>query len=125
MWGLFAPLNYLPEMASLHGFGDFALDAIGQFNAICIVTTLSGVLVLAFWLPLDFQTYLAGIIVFSLLFGFISGGFVSALLGHRARGLTGLPIEGAIKDREGNKLTGLMYFAGATMILRRICTGAA
>jgi MFS family permease len=98
MWGLFAPLNYLPEMAALHGYQDFAQytlaianagslvgrivpgwisDIIGQFNTMCIVTSLSGVLVLAFWLPLEFHTSLAGIIVFALLFGFVSGGFVS------------------------------------------------
>ncbi|KAK2616884.1 hypothetical protein QQS21_000262 [Conoideocrella luteorostrata] len=156
MWGLFAPLNYLPEMAALHGYGYFAQytlaianagslfgrilpgwasDVIGQFNAMCIVTTLSGVLVLAFWLPLEFHTSLAGIIVFALLFGFVSGGFVSLgppcvvslaedrveEIGVKLGGfclaiamgaLTGLPIEGAIKDREQDKFTGLMCFAG-------------
>lgn len=169
MWGLFAPLNYLPEMVSLHGYKDFAQyslaianagslvgrivpgwasDVIGQFNAMCLVTTLSGVLVLAFWLPLEFHTSLAGIIVFALLYGFVSGGFVSLgppcvvalaedrvdeigvklggfCLGIALGALTGLPIEGAIKDREGDKFTGLMCFAGATMILGGICTAAA
>lgn len=169
MWGLFAPLNYLPEMAALHGYQDFAQytlaianagslvgrivpgwvsDIIGQFNTMCIVTSLSGVLVLAFWLPLEFHTSLAGIIVFALLFGFVSGGFVSLgppcvvslaedrvdEIGVKLGGfclaialgaLTGLPIEGAIKDREGNKFTGLMCFAGATMILGGVCTATA
>ncbi|GES66005.1 MFS transporter [Aspergillus terreus] len=169
MWGLFAPLNYLPEMASLHGYEDFAQytlaianagslvgrivpgwisDTIGQFNTMCIVTSLSGILVLAFWLPLEFHTSLAGIIVFALLFGFVSGGFVSLgppcvvslaedrvdeigvqlggfCLAIALGALTGLPIEGAIKDREGNRFTGLMCFAGATMILGGICTAAA
>ncbi|KAK2832019.1 hypothetical protein FQN49_006934 [Arthroderma sp. PD_2] len=169
MWGLFAPLNYLPEMAALHGYSDFAQytlaianagslvgrivpgwasDIIGQFNAMCIVTTLSGVLVLAFWLPLEFHTSLAGVTVFALLFGFVSGGFVSLgppcvvsladdrvdEIGVKLGGfclaialgaLTGLPIEGAIKDREGDKFTGLMCFAGVSMILGGICTGVA
>ncbi|EFQ96922.1 MFS transporter [Nannizzia gypsea CBS 118893] len=169
MWGLFAPLNYLPEMAALHGFGDFAQytlaianagsligrivpgwasDIIGQFNAMCLVTILSGVLVLAFWLPLEFHTSLAGVIVFALLFGFVSGGFVSLgppcvvsladdrvdEIGVKLGGfclaialgaLTGLPIEGAIKDREGDKFIGLMCFAGATMFLGGLCTGIA
>ncbi|EFE40550.1 hypothetical protein TRV_04716 [Trichophyton verrucosum HKI 0517] len=169
MWGLFAPLNYLPEMAALHGFGDFAQytlaianagsligrivpgwasDIIGQFNAMCLVTTLSGVLVLAFWLPLEFHTSLPGVIIFALLFGFVSGGFVSLgppcvvsladdrvdEIGVKLGGfclaialgaLTGLPIEGAIKDREGDKFIGLMCFAGATMLLGGFCTGIA
>ncbi|KAM5432747.1 hypothetical protein MferCBS31731_007371 [Microsporum ferrugineum] len=169
MWGLFAPLNYLPEMAALHGFGYFAQytlaianagsligrivpgwasDIIGQFNAMFLVTTLSGVLVLAFWLPLEFHTSLAGVIVFALLFGFVSGGFVSLgppcvvslandrvdEIGVKLGGfclaialgaLTGLPIEGAIKDREGDKFIGLMCFAGATMFLGGFCIGVA
>ncbi|KAK1140021.1 hypothetical protein N8T08_010930 [Aspergillus melleus] len=169
MWGLFAPLNYLPEMVSLHGYEDFAQyslaianagslvgrivpgwasDVIGQFNAMCLVTTLSGILVLAFWLPLEFHTSLAGIIIFALLYGFVSGGFVSLgppcvvalaedrvdeigvklggfCLGIALGALTGLPIEGAIKDREGDKFTGLMCFAGVTMILGGVCTAAA
>ncbi|KAM5361699.1 hypothetical protein ACJA88_014367 [Fusarium oxysporum] len=116
MWGLFAPLNYLPEMASLHGYESFAVytlaianagslvgrivpgwisDIIGQFNTMVMVTSLSGILL---------------------------GGFCLAIaLGA----LTGLPIEGAIKDREGDKFTGLMAFAGATMIMGSFCTAIA
>lgn len=168
MWGLFAPLNYLPEMVSLNGMEGFAQyslaiantgsligriipgwasDRIGQFNTICIVNSLSGILVLAFWLPLEFHPSLPGIIVFALLYGFASGGFVSlgppcvvALAGDRVDdigvklggfclgvalgSLTGLPIEGAIKDREGDRFTGLMCFAGGSMILGGLCTAA-
>ncbi|KIL87748.1 hypothetical protein FAVG1_08625 [Fusarium avenaceum] len=169
MWGLFAPLNYLPEMASLHGYESFAVytlvianagslvgrivpgwisDIIGQFNTMVMVTGLSGILVLAFWLPLEFHTSKAGLILFALLFGFVSGGFVSLgppcvvslaedkvdEIGVKLGGfclaialgaLTGLPIEGAIKDREGDKFTGLMVFAGATMIIGSFCTAIA
>ncbi|KAF5677656.1 monocarboxylate transporter [Fusarium denticulatum] len=169
MWGLFAPLNYLPEMASLHGYKDFAVytlaianagslfgrivpgwvsDRIGSFNTMIIVTGFSGVLVLTFWLPLEFHTSKGGIIVFALLFGFASGGFVSLgppcvvslaedrvdEIGFKLGGfclaialgaLTGLPIEGAIKDREGDRFTGLMCFAGASMLLGSFCMAAA
>ncbi|KAF5635650.1 monocarboxylate transporter 2 [Fusarium tjaetaba] len=169
MWGLFAPLNYLPEMASLHGYKDFAVytlaianagslfgrivpgwvsDRIGSFNTMIIVTGFSGALVLAFWLPLEFHTSKGGIIVFALLFGFASGGFVSLgppcvvslaedrvdEIGFKLGGfclaialgaLTGLPIEGAIKDREGDRFTGLMCFAGASMLLGSFCMAAA
>ncbi|KAG5807125.1 hypothetical protein H9Q74_000380 [Fusarium xylarioides] len=69
MWGLFAPLNYLPEIASLHGYKDFTVytlaianagslfgrivpgwisDRISHFNTMIIVTGFSGALVLAF-----------------------------------------------------------------------------
>ncbi|KAF5246703.1 hypothetical protein FANTH_6773 [Fusarium anthophilum] len=169
MWGLFAPLNYLPEMASLHGYKDFAVytlaianagslfgrivpgwisDRIGHFNTMVMVTGFSGALVLAFWLPLEFHTSQGGIIVFALLFGFASGGFVSLGppcvvslaedrvddIGFKLGGfclsialgaLTGLPIEGAIKDREGDRFTGLMCFAGASMLLGSFCMATA
>ncbi|KAH7169087.1 MFS transporter [Fusarium sp. MPI-SDFR-AT-0072] len=146
MWGLFAPLNYLPEMASLHGNKDFAVytlvianasslfgrivpglisDKIGHFNTMVIVTGFSGALVLAFWLPLEFHTSKGGIIVFTLLFGFASGGLVSQgpslCLAIALGALTGLPIEGAIKDREGERITGFMCFAGASMLLGSFC----
>uniref|UniRef100_A0A0D2XI01 Major facilitator superfamily (MFS) profile domain-containing protein n=1 Tax=Fusarium oxysporum (strain Fo5176) TaxID=660025 RepID=A0A0D2XI01_FUSOF len=169
MWGLFAPLNYLPEMASLHGYKGFAVytlaianagslfgrvvpgwigDKIGHFNTMVMVTGFSGALVLAFWLPLEFHTSKGGIIVFALLFGFASGGFVSLgppcvvslaedrvdEIGFKLGGfclaialgaLTGLPIEGAIKDREGDRFTGLMCFAGASMLLGSFCMATA
>ena len=81
-------------------------------------------LVLAFWLPLGYHPSTAGIIIFALLFGFASGGFVSLdppcvvelaegkveEIGAKLGGfclaaalgaLTGLPIEGAIRDQGG------------------------
>ncbi|KAF2131235.1 MFS general substrate transporter [Dothidotthia symphoricarpi CBS 119687] len=169
MWGLFAPLNYLPEMASLHGITDFAQytlaianagslvgrivpgwasDRVGQFNTMCLVTFLSGILVIAFWLPLEFHPSKPGVVIFALLYGFVSGGFVSLgppcvvsladgrvdeiglklggfCLGIALGALTGLPIEGAIKDKEGDTFTGLMCFSGASMILGGFCVLAA
>lgn len=168
MWGLFAPLNYLPAMVSLNGMDDiaqyslaianagslvgrivpgWASDRIGQFKAMSLATLLSGILVLAFWLPLELHPSLAGIIIFALLYGFVSGGFVSLgppcvvaladgrvddigvklggfCLGIALGALTGLPIGGAIKDREGDSFTGLMCFAGVSMILGGVCITA-
>ncbi|EKG12020.1 Cytochrome c oxidase copper chaperone [Macrophomina phaseolina MS6] len=101
MWGLFAPLNYLPEMAAAKGMDErlaqytlaianagsvigrvlpgWMSDHVGTFNVMTAVSSLSGVLVLAFWLPLQRADNPAdaGIIVFALLYGFCSGGFVS------------------------------------------------
>ncbi|KAK7710018.1 hypothetical protein SLS57_008516 [Botryosphaeria dothidea] len=162
MWGLFAPLNYLPEMAAQNGMSEqmaqytlaianagsvvgrvlpgWLSDHAGQFNVMTIVSSLSGVLVLCFWLPLELHPSSAGIIVFALLYGFCSGGFVSLgapcvvslaegkldEIGLKLGGfclaialgaLTGLPIEGAIKDREGDGFVGLMVYAGVSMLL--------
>lgn len=161
--GLFAPLNYLPEMAAKSGvmssemaqytlaianagsvFGrvvpGWASDHVGQFNVMTIVSLLSGALCLAFWLPLGIEPSFPGIIVFAVLYGFCSGGFVSLgapcvvslaegkldEIGLKLGGfclaialgaLTGLPIEGAIKDIDGDNFIGLMIFAGVSMVL--------
>lgn len=159
---MFAPLNYLPEMAAQNGMSEqmaqytlaianagsvvgrvlpgWLSDHAGQFNVMTIVSSLSGVLVLCFWLPLELYPSSAGIIVFALLYGFCSGGFVSLgapcvvslaegkldEIGLKLGGfclaialgaLTGLPIEGAIKDREGDGFVGLMVYAGVSMLL--------
>ncbi|KKY39070.1 putative mfs transporter [Diaporthe ampelina] len=171
MWGLFAPLNYLPEMAAQKDimstqmaqytlaianagsvFGrivpGWASDHLGQFNVMTTVSLLSGILCLAFWLPLEFFPSFPGIIVFALLYGFCSGGFVSLgapcvvslaegkmdEIGLKIGGfclaialgaLTGLPIEGAIKDSQGDSFVGLMIFAGVSMVLGGTFHGAA
>lgn len=126
----------------------WASDHLGQFNIMTIVSLLSGVLCLAFWLPLEFSPSFPGIIVFALLYGFCSGGFVSLgapcvvslaegkmdEIGLKIGGfclaialgaLTGLPIEGAIKDSQGDSFVGLMIFAGVSMVLGSIFHGAA
>lgn len=169
--GLFAPLNYLPEMAAQKNvmstqmaqytlaianagsvFGrivpGWASDHLGQFNVMTTVSLLSGVLCLAFWLPLEFSPSFPGIIVFALLYGFCSGGFVSLgapcvvslaegkmdEIGLKIGGfclaialgaLTGLPIEGAIKDSQADSFVGLMIFAGVSMVLGGTFHGAA
>lgn len=98
------------------------------------VSTLSGMLVLAFWLPLDYHPSTAGIIIFAHPFGFASGlvsldppcvvelakGKVEEI-GMKLRGfclavvlgaLTRLPIEGAIRDQggPGKGFVGLMIY---------------
>lgn len=118
----------------------WASDHLGQFNVMTIVSLLSGVLCLAFWLPLAIQLSFSGIIVFAMLYGFCSGGFVSLgapcvvslaegkvdEIGLKLGGfclaialgaLTGLPIEGAIKDSNGDSFIGLMIFAGVSLVL--------
>lgn len=119
----------------------WASDHIGQFNVMVAVSFVSGVLCLAFWLPLEFFPTSAGIIVFALLYGFSSGGFVSLgspcvvslaqgkldqiglmlggfCLAIAFGSLTGLPIEGAIKDAQADGgYVGLMIFAGISMVL--------
>lgn len=163
MWGLWVPINRLQEVvAAFPGRENFtyyivaiantgslvgcivqgwASDIMGQFNAMCLVTSLPGVITLVFWPLLERYLSLTGLIPFALLYGFVSGGFMSigpacvvALTGDHVEEvigmelggfylaialgvLTGRPIEHAIRDRERDKSIGLMCFAGASMLL--------
>jgi len=136
MWGLFFPLFYLQLFAQSHGINpelafytlsianaasvvgrvlpNFLADKFGVFNMLIAASTGSGVIILC-WLP---ATNTAGVIVFSILFGFFSGAYVSltpgcfaALSSHVGEmgfrlgvawaiiafaALTGTPISGAL-----------------------------
>ena len=150
-YGFFAVVNYLPVQAlgagmdpelvqyllpilnagSLFGrlFTGFLGDKIGRFNIFIVVCYLSGIWILALWLP---DSSNPALIAFAVLFGFCSGAFVSlvtplvmqispfAELGFRVGivlfvtaigGLTTNPINGAILDSAGGQ-TGLKIFPG-------------
>lgn len=55
-------------------------DSIGSFNIFTMSAGLSGVCMLALWLPFNYHPSHAGIIVFALAYGFTSGSFVSMLM---------------------------------------------
>ncbi|TAQ86581.1 hypothetical protein B7494_g5090 [Chlorociboria aeruginascens] len=168
MWGLWSPFDYLSTMAvETSGFSpDLALylisiinassivgrvvpgwiaDHFGYFNIIILVSGMTGISVLALWIPFDYHPSHVGLIVFSLVFGFVSGGFVTLMMPCVARSgelknlgqrfgtfqvvlslsvLTSLPIQGAILTREGSFL-GLQLFAAVSMILGTIFIVAA
>ena len=148
MWGLWAPFDYLPSMAGqVGGFSPsmaiylislinagstpgrllpgYLGDKIGFFNIMIIVSSLTGLCVLTLWVPFLYHPSHAGLIVFALAYGFISGGFVSLLMPCAAKSgdlaklgqrfgtfqvviavscLTGLPIQGAILAEERSYL---------------------
>ena len=52
-------------------------DKCGQFNVMVSVTACSAIAMLAIWLPLSYHPSNAGILVFAVIYGFVSGGFVS------------------------------------------------
>jgi MFS family permease len=105
-------------------------DRIGAYNILVSACMLAGILVLALWIP---ATGNAAIIVFSTLFGFASGAYVSLAaslvvqispfpeIGYRTGllflfssfgGLTTNPIAGAILSRDHGSYTGMKVFAG-------------
>ena len=161
-YGFFAVINYFPvqafragmdpdrvqyllpilNAASLFGrlFSGFLGDKIGRFNIFIIVCYLSGIWILALWLP---DSSDPALIAFAVLFGFSSGAFVSlvtpltmqispmAELGFRTSivlfvtaigGLTTNPINGAILDSAGGQaglkiFPGVLCLAGTSFVL--------
>ncbi|KAB8233366.1 major facilitator superfamily domain-containing protein [Aspergillus alliaceus] len=161
MWGLWAPFDYISGMAINAGLSpSLALylislinatsvpgrllpphlaDRIGHFNVLTMASFGTGASILALWLPFNYHPLHAGIIVFALVYGFVSGSLVSLLMPCVAKVgsletlgvrfgtfqmvigvscLTGLPIMGAILNRQGNTdFSGLQLFGGITCLL--------
>ena len=161
-YGFFVPINYLPVQAlsadmnpdmaqyllptlnarSLFGrlFSGFLGDKIGRYNIFVIVSYLSGIWILALWLP---NTSNPGLIAFAVLFGFFFGAYVSLItslviqispmteLGFRTGivlfvtaigGLTTNLINGAILDSAGGWagpkiFSGVFCLVGTTFVL--------
>ncbi|KAH8885867.1 MFS general substrate transporter [Thozetella sp. PMI_491] len=154
-YGVFVPINYLPAQALAAGmdsnlakymlpimnagsmFGRLSsgivADRVGRFNVFIVVCFLSGLWILALWIP---STGDASLIAFSVLFGFFSGAFFSLItpvvmqispmseIGFRTGmvyfvcaigGLTTNPINGAIID-SASGYTGLKIFSGVFCI---------
>jgi len=109
-------------------------DRYGRFNMITAFCYLSGLLVLALWLP---ARATAPIVVFAALYGFTSGAFVSLIsaciaqiseirqIGLRngslfaamsVAGLIGNPIAGALVSDEGGRYDHLQIFSGVMLL---------
>lgn len=55
-------------------------DRIGHFNVLTISALLVGGSMLALWLPFSYHPSRAGIIIFTLVYGFASGAVVSLMM---------------------------------------------
>ncbi|KAL4929367.1 MCT family MFS transporter [Aspergillus undulatus] len=161
-YGFYAPINYLTTQAVDAGMSQnlvqyllpilnagslfgrlgagFAGDKLGRYNVFIIVCYLSGIFILALWLP---DSSNPALIAFAVCFGFFSGAYVSLLtplvmqispiaeLGFRTGilflvtaigGLTTNPINGVIVDSQGGWaglkiFSGLMALLGTTFVL--------
>lgn len=155
-YGFFVPLNYLPAQAVSAGmdanlaqyllpilngaslFGRLSsgvlADRLGRFNVFTVVCYLSGIWILALWIPGSSD---ASLVAFAVLFGFVSGAFFTLItplvmqispmseIGFRTGmvylvtaigGLTTNPINGAIIDSAAGYL-GLKVFAGVFSVI--------
>lgn len=156
-FSLFIPLTYVSSYALHEGFDrDFAYhllpimnagsvvgrvlpgyyaDVIGPFNTCIMSVVLSLVACLCVWLPLGHTT--AGIIIFSLMFGFGSGTSIAiapVCIGQMCKTqeygryyattytvvsfacLIGIPIAGNIVEATGGEYWSLIIFTGAVYV---------
>lgn len=156
MWGMFLPFNYvllqaeaagmsatlipylLPILNAVSIFGriipGIIADKVGRYNVMIIICFISALFCLAVWIPVQST---AGIVVFAVIFGFSSGGFISlaptliaqisdiSQIGSRVGAafaiqsfgaLTGSPIGGAIVNAQGGRYVGLQIFCGVAMM---------
>lgn len=154
-WGMFLPFTFiilqarhagmdpnltpylLPIINAVSIFGrilpSFAADKLGRFNVTIVITALSAIFTLALWIP---GTTTAAIVAYAVLFGFVSGSFISMSptliaqisdirqIGVRMGlaysiqsfgALTGSPIAGALVNAMGGSYLGLQLFCGLTM----------
>lgn len=125
-------------MRSLFGrlISGIAADRVGKYNSFIVSCYTTGVLILALWIPAGSSN--AGIIAFTVLFGFFSGAYVSliaALVAHISPppeigfrtgliflvaalpGLVTSPTAGAILQHSGGDWTSLKVFTGAFVIV--------
>lgn len=164
-WGMFLPFNYVLLQAKAAGmshnlipyllsilnavsiFGrilpGMAADRFGRYNVMILITFISGLFCLAVWVPVKST---AGILVFTIIFGFSSGGFISlgptliaqisdiSQIGTRVGtsyaimafgALTGSPLAGAIVSSQNGKYLGLQLFCGCTMLASTVVFVAA
>ncbi|PYI11581.1 MFS general substrate transporter [Aspergillus sclerotiicarbonarius CBS 121057] len=155
-WGMFLPFSFIPSQAERYGMSStlaaylipilnasstpgriiptYLADLFGRFNLMIVMTLLSGILVVALWLPSHGN---APAIVFSALYGFTSGTVVSLApalvaqiseireIGVRSgtyffivsfAALTGTPIAGALlPDPLHGSYTKLFIFCAVVM----------
>ncbi|KAJ6128117.1 hypothetical protein N7471_009334 [Penicillium samsonianum] len=162
MWGLWGPFDYLPSMAQEEAnfSPDLALylisiinatsipgriipphiaDHIGHFNVLTTCAFATAISMLCLWLPFHYHSSHAGLIIFALVYGFVTGAVVSLLMPCVAKSgklealgvrfgtfqmvvalgcLTGLPTMGAILKQEGGKnFAGLEIFAAVSALI--------
>ena len=161
-WGIFIPLTYITSYVVSHGhssdfgfqilailnagsfFGRFfaglVADMIGRMNTLILSIAMCVLSCFALWLPAGEST--AMIVVFAVIFGFVSGSNLSlspVCVGQMCKTenygryfatcwmivafgtLTGLPIAGQILTANGGNYNTLIIFAGLAYAAAGIC----
>ncbi|KAF4979583.1 hypothetical protein FZEAL_4253 [Fusarium zealandicum] len=164
-WGMFLPFNYVLLQAQAAGMSETLIpyllpilnavsilgriipgiiaDKIGRYNVMIVITFISALFCLCVWIPVNDT---AGIVVFAVIFGFSSGGYISLAptliaqisdirqIGTRVGAafalqsfgaLTGSPIGGALVSAQKGDYLGLQLFCGLAMFAGTIFIVAA
>lgn len=165
-WGIFVPLTYITSYATSNGhpyefgfqiiaimnggsfFGRWSAgilaDMIGRMNTLILSIAMCVITCFALWLPAGGSKPM--IIVFAIIFGFVSGSNLSlspVCVGQMCKTenygkyfatcwmvvafgtLTGLPIAGQILAMDHGDYTGLIIFAGISYLAAMACLVAA
>jgi MFS family permease len=165
-WGIFVPLTYITSYAISHGhssafayqilailnagsffgrfFAGWVADMIGRLNTLILSIFLCVISCFALWLPAGKSS--AMIIVFAVIFGFVSGSNLSlspVCVGQMCKTenygryfatcwmvvafgtLTGLPIAGQLLTANQGEYWGLITFAGLSYVAAMGCLIAA
>ncbi|KAJ5675762.1 hypothetical protein N7462_008659 [Penicillium macrosclerotiorum] len=104
LWTMWAPYNYISTMAVKQRFPSsltlylvsminycatsipgrtlppFLADKFGHFNTFTASSFASGIAILTLWLPFNYHVSPSGLIVFSLIYGFVSGAIVALFM---------------------------------------------
>ncbi|KAF5022438.1 hypothetical protein F66182_5523 [Fusarium sp. NRRL 66182] len=165
MIGMFLPFNYVLLQAEAAGMSatlipyllpilnavsilgriipGIVADRIGRYNVMVIITFISALFCLCVWIPVKDT---AGIVVFAVIFGFSSGGYISlaptliaqlsdirqigarvgAALAIQSFGaLIGSPVAGAIVSAQNGDYLGLQLLCGCSMMAGCLVIAAA
>jgi MFS family permease len=165
-WGIFVPLTFGTSYATSHGhsssfgfqiiavlnagsffgryFAGMVADMIGRVNTLILSIVLCIITCFALWLPAGDST--AMLVIFAVIFGFVSGSNLSlspVCVGQMCKTehygryfstcwmfvafgtLTALPIGGQILIANGGSYTGLIIFAGLSYTAAAACLIAA
>jgi len=157
-WGMFLPFNYLIVQAQQNGVSPslvpylipilnaasipgrilpgFLGDRFGRYNVMIIISFLSALVTLVVWIPGSHST--PAVIVYGVLFGFASGGYITlspavvaqisdirqigtrtgvAWLIGSLGSLTGSPIGGAIIASQNGNYIGAQLFCGFALLM--------
>ena len=60
-------------------------DKLGYFNMMTVISFFTAIAIVTLWIPFDYHSSHAGLMVFAVVYGYASGGYISLLMPCVAR----------------------------------------